>query len=92
MSHVLRPSEMHGTRVGIRRALVKVRRDGPRLVIEGFLGVSRVDEPFVLLPKRVLVVEADGTVVAPSEGQRFFVSVRSFDPYHAVCQISEEDF
>lgn len=89
MSHILRPSEIYGGQVGLQRAVVKVKRDGDNLVVEGFAGVSLRDTNFVRVPERITVRGEGWKIIRPSKGSRFWISTNTFDPYHILCELPD---
>lgn len=67
---------------------VRVESKGERLVVQpGSIAVTKRDTLFWPLPERCSVVDEEGTVVKPSAGRRFFVSLETFDPHHLLIEI-----
>lgn len=76
------------------RAIVRahVERRGARLVVEaGWIAVAKLGTYWAPLPVRTEVVDEAGAPIKPSPGRRFFVSVETFDPCHALFEAEALD-
>lgn len=51
--------------------------------------ILRADAQVTELPKTIKVVAADGDPIESSEGSRFYVTVETIDPFHAVCELPD---
>lgn len=87
MSHPLRQDEARRAEPLTRPwAAVRCRLEGTCLVLDGDLFVAKSDSLWVELPERFDVVTAAGHPLRPSGGRRFFISVETFSPFHAVLE------
>ena len=80
---------MHGVRTLDKpRAFVTVKRNGNDLVISsGDIGILKTDALLVPLPSYLRVVDANGSVISPSNGKQFLITTESFDPVHGVVEL-----
>lgn len=71
-----------------RRAAVTVERNGVDLVIApGSIGVLKLGALVTEVPNYLRVVSADGDVIRPSNGKRFYITTETFDPLHCVAEL-----
>lgn len=54
------------------------------------LGIMKEGVELVPLPPRVRVQSEDGTLIEPSKGARFWVSIGTFDPFHIITEIPKD--
>lgn len=88
MSHFLKRGELRGARALHKpRAAVKVQAKSAGLWLQPGIVVARADALFVELPSRIQVVDLEGEVIEPSDGERFLVSTETIDPFHLVVQV-----
>lgn len=92
MSHFLRESEASYYRtVRASHAAVRVEvRAGHLWVGDGGIYIPETDRSvsFAPLPKRVKILSEDGEIRSAG---RFWVSLDTFDPFHLVMDLSEEN-
>jgi hypothetical protein len=57
---------------------------GPLLIAKEGLGLAPI-------PEKVVVVAPDGKEIKPSKGAVFLISVETFDPFHLVTEMDEDE-
>lgn len=96
--HFLRKNEVYSRTLGKPRACVKVRVEKDTLVVcepeddKPNISVAKTDTQWSEVPDRVTVVGADGKVIKPSKGKKFYVTVETFDPFHLVMEAGDGDW
>lgn len=91
MTHPLRPREAsswHVADLGYAQgiAAVMVRRRGTNvLVVQASLFVLKPDTEVARIPASIRVVDEEGEPIQASG--EFWISIATFDPYHAVCDV-----
>lgn len=97
--HFLRKTEVYARTLTRPRAAVKVRVEKDTLVIcepeddeHPNIIVAKLDTQWSELPERVKVCGPDGKVIKPSKGKKFYVTVETFDPFHAVMEADDDVF
>lgn len=89
--HFLRKTEIQNLRLPRLRAFVTVKLEGKsKLIIQEGISMAKIDTQWAELPARVKVFDPDGEEVLPEEGNRFYVSVESFNPCHALIEATPE--
>lgn len=94
--HFLRKDEVHGRAIrdvvpscgpmGWACVKVKLEAKDRLCIVVGSIGVLKPEALVAPLPKRMKVVTDEGEQIAPSEGKRFYVTVNSFNPNHALVE------
>ena len=97
--HFLRKAEVYARTLTRPRAAVKVKLEKDKLVVSGpddegnpNIFVAKLDTQWAPVPDRIKVVGPDGKVIKPSKGKSFYVTVETFDPFHAVMEASDDLF
>jgi len=88
MSHPLHASEvaMPGP-LSRPWAATQVRLErGALVLVENGAFIAAADTMWVELPESIPVLDPDGRRVQPSPGRRFFISIETFSPFHAVTE------
>lgn len=64
------------------------QRPTPVLVLAGGVEIAQWDTQWVEVPPGTVIQTPDGDTIEPSG--TFYVSVETFDPYHAVMDVTQE--
>jgi hypothetical protein len=87
MSHPLAGTP--GRPIGKRWAAMQASRHGDEfhLLREHGLLILKEDALVAPLPDRYVVFDQAGEPVLPSPGKRFFITMESIDPFHAIAEL-----
>lgn len=93
MAHFLNLDRFDRAYVGGRpRAMVTVELVArKRLQVQDGISVAKADVEWYPLPSDMEVVGPDGTVLKPSTGRQFFVTVETFNPFHGLMEASAQE-